>query len=272
MNGNIGDRDAFAVRQLRYSVHEVQYAKGDFASWRVYLNTWQTGTVAYLPIMTHGGSTAFANPSVTLITSPSGRPAVVVTLFVPSEGAGPGEAGQLLFFREYVPLPEPQTGLSATYFDDLDFTGATLVRVDPRIDLDFGTGQAVAQPRRRPVHRALGRPGAGGPSEAYTFYTQTDDGARLWVNGIQLVNDWTDHGVVENRGTIALTAGRRYDLTMEYYDNGGGALARLLWSSPGTPKAVVPADRLFQPSTASRATTSRASRSAARPTPAPTPP
>ena len=35
---------------------------------------------------------------------------------------------------------------------------------------------------------------------------------------------------------------------MEYYDNSGGGLARLLWSSPGTPKAVVPADHLFQPS------------------------
>ena len=85
-------------------------------------------------------------------------------------------------------------------------------------------------------------------TETYTFYTQTDDGARLWVNGVQLVNDWTDHGVVENRGSIPLIAGRKYDLVMEYYDNGGGALARLLWSSPRTPKAVVPADHLFQPS------------------------
>ena len=33
-------------------------------------------------------------------------------------------------------------------------------------------------------------------TETYTFYTQTDDGARLWVNGVQLVNDWTDHGVI----------------------------------------------------------------------------
>jgi len=84
-------------------------------------------------------------------------------------------------------------------------------------------------------------------SETYTFYTQTDDGARLWVNGVQLVNDWTDHGIVENRGSIPLVAGRKYNLVMEYYDNSGGGFARLLWSSPTTPKAVVPADHLFQP-------------------------
>ena len=86
-------------------------------------------------------------------------------------------------------------------------------------------------------------------TETYTFYTQTDDGVRLWVNGVRLINDWTDHGIVENRGSIALVAGRKYDLLMEYYDNGGGAFAKLLWSSAGTPKAVIPADHLFQPTT-----------------------
>ena len=65
---------------------------------------------------------------------------------------------------------------------------------------------------------------------------QTDDGARLWVNGVQLVNDWTDHGIVENRGSIQLVAGRKYDLVMEYYDNGGGAFASLLSSSLNTPR------------------------------------
>ena len=65
---------------------------------------------------------------------------------------------------------------------------------------------------------------------------------RLWVNGQQLVNNWTDHAPTENSGTIALTAGQRYDIRMEFYENGGGATARLLWSSASIPKAVVPSD------------------------------
>jgi hypothetical protein len=32
---------------------------------------------------------------------------------------------------------------------------------------------------------------------------------------------------------------------MEYYENGGLAVAKLLWSSPSTPKAVVPQSQLF---------------------------
>jgi hypothetical protein len=62
------------------------------------------------------------------------------------------------------------------------------------------------------------------------------------------VNNWTDHAVTENSGTIALTAGQRYDIRMEYYENGGLATARLLWSSPSTAKAAVPMASLY-PST-----------------------
>ena len=34
-------------------------------------------------------------------------------------------------------------------------------------------------------------------------------------NGVQLVNNWTDHGFTENSGTIALVAGQRYDIKLE---------------------------------------------------------
>lgn len=247
VGGNIGDRDTALYDNIRYTLHEVQYVKGDFGSWRLYLHNWQTGTVTYLPFTTHGGSTAFANPTITLVTSPAGKAAVAATVFVPTEGAAPGEAGQLIYYREYTTLPAPTTGLSGTYFDNADLTGSTLVRTDPRIDVDFGTGPPSANLGADQFAVRWAGQVLADRSETYTFYTLTDDGARLWVNGIRLVNDWTDHGVVENRGSIALTAGRRYSLVMEYYDNSGGGLARLLWSSPGTPKSVVPANRLFPP-------------------------
>ena len=80
----------------------------------------------------------------------------------------------------------------------------------------------------------------------YTFYTQSDDGVRLWVNGQQIVNNWTDHAATENSGDDRADGGQRYDIRMEFYENGGGATARLLWSSASTPKAVIPA-RLYPP-------------------------
>ena len=249
VNGNIGDRDTVLFDNIRYTLYEVQYNRGDFGSWRLYLHNWQTGTTVHQPVTTHGGSTAFANPTLSSIISPAGKPAIVVSLFVPSEGAAAGEGGQLVFYREFDTLPTPGTGLSASYFDNLDFTGSTLVRTDARIDFDYGTGPPSANLGADQFAVRWSGQLLVDRTETYTFYTQTDDGARLWVNGVRLVDDWTDHGIVENRGSIALTAGRKYDLVMEYYDNGGGAFAKLLWSSAGTPKAVIPAGRLFQPNT-----------------------
>ena len=63
-----------------------------------------------------------------------------MSLFLPSEGAAPGEAGPLIFYREYAILADPTTGVAATYFDNQDLTGATLTRIEPRIDSDYGAG------------------------------------------------------------------------------------------------------------------------------------
>jgi len=82
-------------------------------------------------------------------------------------------------------------------------------------------------------------------SGTYTFFTESDDGVRLWVNGQQLVNNWTDHSRTENSGVISLTGGVKYAIRMEFYERGGDAVARLLWSGPSTAKAVIPQTALF---------------------------
>jgi hypothetical protein len=97
IGGNIGDRDHLRYRGKDYDLVEGQGRRGDFASWRVYLYDRAAGTAQRLDIVTHKGSTAFANPTATVLRDPAGRQAVMVTLFVPMEGAAPGEAGSLLY-------------------------------------------------------------------------------------------------------------------------------------------------------------------------------
>lgn len=82
-------------------------------------------------------------------------------------------------------------------------------------------------------------------SETYTFYTTTDDGVRLYVNGRLLINQWIDQGPTEWSGTIALTAGQRYSVQMDFYQNQGGSEARLWWGSPSTAKAIIPQSQLY---------------------------
>ena len=85
-------------------------------------------------------------------------------------------------------------------------------------------------------------------SETYTFYSTHNDGARLWVNGQQLVNDWVNHAsAVEQSGTISLTAGVKYDIVLEYYENTNSASVRLEWSSPSQARQVIPASQLYPP-------------------------
>ncbi len=86
-----------------------------------------------------------------------------------------------------------------------------------------------------------------GEGGAYTFHTVSDDGVRLWVDGKLLIDDWTDHAEKEDKGTAQLAAGQKVPVRMEYYQGGGGAAAKLLWSGPGLKKGPIPRSRLHLP-------------------------
>ena len=139
-------------------------------------------------------------------------------------------------------------GLPGVYYDNRDFTGATVSRGDPTVNFDWGAGAPAPGigPNTFSV-RWTGQVQAQ-VSQTYTFYTTSDDGVRLWVNGALIINNWTDHAPTENSGTIALTAGQRYDIRMEFYENGGGAVAKLSWSGASTPKAIIPQGQLYSSS------------------------
>ncbi|KAJ7823452.1 hypothetical protein B0H13DRAFT_2445704 [Mycena leptocephala] len=101
VQGNIGDRDPVTFGGFNFQLMEGQFTFGDFGSFRTFLYDFATGNADRVNVTTRGGSTAFANPSISTITSPHGKSAIVVGLFLPSEGAASGEAGQLIFYREY---------------------------------------------------------------------------------------------------------------------------------------------------------------------------
>ncbi|MFD7593442.1 hypothetical protein ACFV6D_10470 [Kitasatospora sp. NPDC059812] len=99
VKGNIGDRDTVDYKGFPYAMVEGQYAKNDFRTWRIFLYDYTTLNADTTAITTAGGSVAFANPSITSLRLPDGRNAILVALFLPSEGAAPGEAGELIYFR-----------------------------------------------------------------------------------------------------------------------------------------------------------------------------
>lgn len=103
-HGNMGDRDTICAFGRQFDLLEAQLVKNDWATWRILLRQ-RVRPYKQLAIQTPGGSTSFANPTWSLIHLPNGKPGIVVTLFIPSEGAAPGEAGELIYACE---MPELQ--------------------------------------------------------------------------------------------------------------------------------------------------------------------
>jgi hypothetical protein len=136
-------------------------------------------------------------------------------------------------------------GLSGTYYDNPDFTGTSVTRTDGTVDFNWADGSPAAGigPDTFSI-RWTGRVRAQ-YSETYTFYTFTNDGVRLWVEGELLVDKWVQQsGGVEWSAQVALQGGRWYTVQMDYYEGVGNSVARLLWSSPSTPKQVIPRSAL----------------------------
>lgn len=84
-------------------------------------------------------------------------------------------------------------------------------------------------------------------SETYTFHTVSNDGVCLWVDGKLVIDNWTDHTATEDEGKIQLDADRKVNIRMEFYQGGGGAVAKLFWSSPSQKKEIVPEDCFSPP-------------------------
>ncbi len=125
-------------------------------------------------------------------------------------------------------------------------TAPTLTRVDPTINFNWSTTPPANN--IGPDTYVVEWTGSVEPqfNDTYTFSVTADDGVMLWVNGQLLVNEWVDEAATTWSGQITLAAQQRYNIKMEYYQNGGGAVAQLLWSSPlAGPMTIIPQSQLY---------------------------
>jgi YD repeat-containing protein len=137
------------------------------------------------------------------------------------------------------------TGLTARYYDGLNFDTYRLTRPDAAVDFNWGGGSpaaAVAADQFSARWTGMVSPRY---TQTYTFYTTTDDGVRLWVDQKLIIDKWVDQGPTQWGGQVALEAGRLYDIRVEFYENTGGASAKLEWQSASQVREVVPRSRLY---------------------------
>ncbi|TKJ33220.1 MAG: hypothetical protein CEE38_21440 [Planctomycetes bacterium B3_Pla] len=119
-----------------------------------------------------------------------------------------------------------------------------LERLDPTVD--FNWGNSLADPTLRSEDFAVRWTGEveAATSETYTFHTQADDGIRLWVNNEPIIDNWTN-GNTYDSGQIALTAGQRYSIRLEFYEDGGTAVCELSWSTATISRQAIPSRYLW---------------------------
>ncbi len=77
----------------------------------------------------------------------------------------------------------------------------------------------------------------------YEFFTSSDDGSRLWIGGVLVVDNDGLHGMAERSGVIGLQQGY-HPLRVEWFNATGGLGLDVRWSGPGWTKTPIPPEIL----------------------------
>jgi hypothetical protein len=79
---------------------------------------------------------------------------------------------------------------------------------------------------------------------SYAFYTNSDDGSRLFIRDALVVNNQGLHGMEEEEGSIDLEAGD-HPVLIEYIEGSGAAGCIVSWAPAGREKEPLPERILF---------------------------
>lgn len=136
------------------------------------------------------------------------------------------------------------TGLKGEYFAGTSFNTLTVSRIDPEMNFSWpsGTAPAPGMPSTNYTVRWTGQlQSAEGGS--YTFNLLHDDGVRLWINDVLLIDQWATSGT--HTGIIALAASTRYNIKIEYLQNSAAADMTLKWIRPNGPLNLIPRSQFY---------------------------
>ncbi|HET7580437.1 MAG TPA: GH92 family glycosyl hydrolase [Bacillales bacterium] len=152
---------------------------------------------------------------------------------------------QVVVPEGYSPTPQPvpssvlttsdgaNHGLTANYYNNMNMDGSpALTRVDKQIYFNWGGGSPGSGVNSdRFSARWTGNltvPVSG----TYEFFLRSDDASRLYIDGNLVIDNWGDHSPRTRSGFVRLKAGDSHSIKIEYYENGGGAVAKLSWVTP----------------------------------------
>jgi hypothetical protein len=163
---------------------------------------------------------------------------------------GTAELRRISFTGSFTPIQCPDGQFRAEYYKDNQALGGdvALQRCEPSIDYNWGDGAPVPQVNADNFSvRWTGRFTFG--NDIYDFTETSDDGARIFVDGEQILNDWVSGAVNTVTASKTMTAGQ-HTVTVEYFEDCCPAEMHASWHSrtpnnPPTPTISSPAAGLL---------------------------
>ena len=136
----------------------------------------------------------------------------------------------------------PQLGcLKASYFNNQTLSGSPVgIRAESNINNEWvyggPTGVGVGVDNFSVRWEGTVIPPTTG---AYIFSFKADDGVRLWVNNVLIINKWFDQSATSYSATVNLTQGQNVPIKVEYYEGDGRAAAKLSWTIPNQTSKII---------------------------------
>jgi len=116
----------------------------------------------------------------------------------------------------------------AEYYANPDLVGEPiLVRNDASIDFEWGAASPAPQVPADGFSVRWTRT-ISFPEGAYRFNARIDDGVRLWIDGVQIIDGWQVSPIKLYSGYRWL-AGGPHDVRVEYFEASGDASAHIWW-------------------------------------------
>jgi PKD repeat protein len=150
-----------------------------------------------------------------------------------------GDAAAIVDYVRVGDIAPDTIGFTSEYFGNRDLAGsAILTRHDDAIDYDWGIGSPDPV---IPVDNFSARwtQTTDFADGNYLFTVTADDGVRLYVDGHRLIDKWIFQGPTTYTAAVALPAGQ-HTVVMEYFEAGGGAVARLSYQQTSDPAPPLP--------------------------------
>lgn len=142
-------------------------------------------------------------------------------------------------------LLSQRSTLKADYYNGIDFNEKVATRTEANIDKSWNDEPPV--PGIDPHYCSIRWTGQLVAPETgiYTFSAKVDDGIRVWVGGVMVIDNWHLNDDGQFTGQVKMREGIAYDLKVEYFNALIEGEVRLLWELPSSERPAVVQDKYF---------------------------